>query len=328
MKESEHIKKFQREFELRQKIAESNASKTQEIFTEIRKGLNAYINYGKENNRISKDYLTKYFDEIQNKIADLKDPKVICKFLLEEKGRCVAKVIAFNIRREGALGEDYQTAIDKIIVPFYTQYKSVFEFEKMHTSSKHNATDEIISNSNLPKPETHQTQLPIEIVKADTITKSNNDLQVISKSVPENIKIDIELPIGFTQIICEASKEQILNYFMILSKEKNHLNGKIYMSEVDVLEFVKNNFSVFESAPTGKSFSVNLLPKQEKTLIYFMYKFYLKYDRKLANMKMKYVMLLINNFDLFKNKNSKNILSNMSESKRPKSPKNIISIER
>ena len=90
MKESEHIKKFQREFELRQKIAESNAAKTQEIFTEIRKGLNAYINYGKENNRISKDYLTKYFDEIQNKIADLKDPKVICKFLLEEKGRCVA----------------------------------------------------------------------------------------------------------------------------------------------------------------------------------------------------------------------------------------------
>jgi len=49
----------------------------------------------------------------------------------------------------------------------------------------------------------------------------------------ENLRIDIEAPIGFTQIKCEASKEQILNYFMILTKEKNHLNGKIYMSEAD-----------------------------------------------------------------------------------------------
>jgi hypothetical protein len=152
-----------------------------------------------------------------------------------------------------------------------------------------------------------ETNKPIETIH----------LSIVEKVVPEIVEIIPELPPGFEQIKCEATEKEILNYFMILSKEENSLNKEYFMDEKDVEEFVKKNFFIFNCIPTGKYFSINLLPNQKRILIYFMFTFYLKYDRKVANTKIKYVNLLINNFELFKSDKPKSLLSNMSESKKP-----------
>ena len=77
------------------------------------------------------------------------------------------------------------------------------------------------------------------------------------------------------------------------------------------------NFSIFNAAPTGKYFPSNLGIKQQGRLKDFMNEFYRKYDYDLDNNKMKYALLLINNFDRFKNDDPLILLSNMSPSKGP-----------
>lgn len=69
----------------------------------------------------------------------------------------------------------------------------------------------------------------------------SNQISIVEKVIPEITEVTPELPPGFEQIECEASKEEILNYFMILSKEKNRLSDKFYMEAKDIVDFIKKN---------------------------------------------------------------------------------------
>jgi hypothetical protein len=269
-------------------------------------------------NKIKKkeaEYMLKYFKGIQIKLEKLNVTEA-CHFLRAEKRKYVNKVIEAKIREDGYNRKYYQKVIDEIIEPLLKDWGPELEYINSLPLSQ-----PVGSSENVLTPETIEDQKQIET------TKTSITPIIVEEVVPEIIEEPPELPGGFAQIECEASKEQILNYFMILTKEKNPLNGEPYMDDKDVEEFVKKNFSVSECAPTGKYFPVNLLPGQNKTLIYFIYQFYLKYDRKLANTKMKYVMLLIYNFSQFKNAKPKSLCSNMSETKKPKSSKDIIPIK-
>ncbi len=311
MTESERNEKFQREWELRKKISDEKAKKNQEIFNFVKIGLDAYINFGKEINRISKQFLTQYYDSIQKKIVELADLTEICRFLLSEKRKCLAIAVEYDIRKEGLLGADFKTAIEKIIEPFYKQFETELEFEKKHPQIEQSNPS---NNTDLQK----QNNTKIESSKISIPEKSN----------PIIIKDALELPYDFNQISCEASADEILNYFMILAKEKNKFNGNSYMEEEDIKAFVKNNFFIFKTPPIRKYFPINLLPEQKGRLRYFVFQFYLKYDRKQANTKINYANLLINNFEVFKNDKPENLITNMSESKKPKSSQNIIPIDR
>lgn len=312
---SEKDEEFVKRIELIQKRAQERSVSDQKFMDTLKKGIDELVKYGKEVEQSNKKYLLQYFNWIQNEIQSLNEVNEICRFLFSEKGKFGEKIIDANIRKNGYDRKLYQAVIDEIIEPILNRWKTESEFEKTLPPAKI-----ILSNPNFQKQEITENKSSLETVK--TIS-----LPIVEKSDQKNVETQFKLPEGFKQIICEASKEEILNYFMILSREKNYLNGKCYMEEKEVEEFVKNNFSAFESVPNGKYFQINLLPGQNKTLIYFIYMFYIKYDRKLANMKMKYVMLLINNFDLFKNIKPENINTNMGESKKPKSSKNIISTE-
>lgn len=134
------------------------------------------------------------------------------------------------------------------------------------------------------------------------------------------------LPDGFRQISCSASKDEILNYFMILTKERNTSNGEQFMSEVDVLELVENNFKIFNKTSTGRVFEINIKHRQKSTLTHFVYQFYEKYAASDGYSKKDYVNFLLWNFVNYKADNPKSLASNMTLSNTP-AAKNVIQIK-
>lgn len=311
---SEKDIKFIKTFEINRKAAEERAASNQIIVNEIGKAIKAFGEYGREVELNTKQILQQYFNEIQTKIVELNDSADICRLLLTEKRKYGAKVIDAKIRKNGYDEKDYQAVIDKIIEPLFKHWESELEFEKKIPLAK-----QIIPDANIKEPKNNENMQPVEINKLKQIQRFENVVSEVIEKTPE-------LPAGFKQIKCDASKEEILYFFMILAKEKNSFNDDFYMKEEDIIKFVKKNFFVFHFPPTEKYFSLNLLPEQKGRLVYFMFQFHLKYDRKLANTKMKYVMLLINNFEVFKNDKPETLITNMSESKKPKSSQNIISV--
>lgn len=147
--------------------------------------------------------------------------------------------------------------------------------------------------------------------------KTPDQIVVVEKVVSEMVEILTELPPGFEQIECEATEQEILDYFMILSTVKNNSNNKHYMKVNDVEEFVKKNFVIFNCVPTGKYFPINLTDRQKGRLRDFVNNFYLKYNSKIQVNKRIYAMLLIHNFEIFNNDNVKYLIGNMGETRVP-----------
>ena len=168
-----------------------------------------------------------------------------------------------------------------------------------------------------------------ELIQSNsTIEGLNNSFKVKKEQKASSLKNlrTYKLPDGFCQISCSASKEEILNYFMILTKEKNSRNNESYMSEEDVLELVENNFKVFNKSSTGRVFEINIGHRQKSILTYFVYQFYYKYAAIEGYSKKDYVNFLLWSFINYKSDNPKSLASNMTGSNIPVS-KNIIQIK-
>ncbi len=309
--ESERNEKFIKQFELNRKKAEERS----DLYSEIGTGLNIifkeFVKYGKIVEETTKKNLQGYFDRIQIKILELKDPAEICRLLIKEKGTYQAKIIEAKINKEGYLGKDYQAAIEQIIDPLLKHYESELEFEKKLPPSK-----TIINKLNSENQKTTENKNLAHINKTNLVPAVENGITK-SEGMP---------PSNYEQISCDGSEQEILDFFMLLTTTKNKLNDECYMKAEDVKEFVKKNFSAFKTSSAKKYFDINLLPRQKNILIYFIYLFTVKYNRKLGVPKLKYAMLLINNFELFKGDNPETLTSNMSESKKPKSALDIIQI--
>lgn len=158
-----------------------------------------------------------------------------------------------------------------------------------------------------------ETKVSLETKK----TIETIQLSIAEKIVPEIIEIVSELPPAFKQIECSATKEEILDFFMILAKEKNNNLTKYYMKESDVEEFVKKNFAIFESAPTGKYFPINLTTTQKGRLRCFVTEFYIEYGSKTVIETRNYALLLVHNFEIFKDDNLASLINNMQLKKGP-----------
>ena len=308
---SEKDEEFVKRIELIQKRAQERSVSDQKFMETVKKGLDELVKYGKEIEQSKQKYLLEYFNWLQNKIQGLNEASEICRFLFSEKGKFGEKVVSANIRKDGYDRKLYQAVIDEIIEPILNRWKSELEFEKTLPTAKI-----IVSIPNIQKQEIVENKPSSETVK--TIASP-----IVEKTDQKNIETQFKLPEGFKQIKCEARKEEILNYFMILSKEKNRLSDKFYMEAKDILDFIKKNFAVFNSTSSTKYFPINLSKREKGRLTYFIYQFFQKYDWKPGSDKMKYVDLLIHNFELFKDDNAKILSSNMGDSNKPV-PKNRI----
>jgi hypothetical protein len=247
-----------------------------------------------QDNQIQKKLQEFLFEELFD------NPAKICQLLLDEKEKCEVKIMEAKINNNNSIRKYYQQTIDDIIEPKLKYWQSKLEIKNTQPLSEENQGAIKINNSN------------------STII----DEKINSEIIPT----DLECPPSFEQILCDGSEQEILDDFMLLATTKNKVNNECYMKKEDVIEFVKKNFSIFKTKPTGKYFEINLLPKQMTILKHFIYQFTVKYNRKLKIPKEKYALLLINNFELFKSNNPKNLASNISESKKPKSLLDIIHI--
>lgn len=280
-----------RQMKILQLNIQSNAKRTkavQEFFAEVGETVKAFNDYGRQLEETKKHKLNKYFDDIQLYILSLNDITATCEFLLGEKRKVNAKIIDSKIRKDGYDTAYYEYMLNNILEPLLKHWQDELDFQKNNPPLKQKEITPIIDTT--PK----QTE------------KTSNQ---------ESIKTIPGLPDGFSQIECNATKEEILHYFMILTKERNFSNQEFFMTEEHVIEFVHKNFSVFNSKPSGKYFPINLGGKQKAILRHFIYRFYSKYDQ--VNSKEKYAKLLKHNFELFKEDDLVNTMSNMSESKKP-----------
>lgn len=128
----------------------------------------------------------------------------------------------------------------------------------------------------------------------------------------------IPLPEGFSQIELDQSKEAITNFFMILTKAPNPINGLPFMPVFEVDRLVGKNFSIYGQVPTGGYSTLNLGPGQKIIIRQFIFEFYEIYDSLIKGGKIKYAKLMIHNFEPFKNEKPEILVSNMSWTKCPK----------
>jgi hypothetical protein len=303
--------KFSKEFDRIRKESEERSAIYKEIGTGVANFVKEFRKYGKEIEQETKRILQNYFNDVQIKIEKFNDPGEICRFLIKEKGKYNGKVIEANFNKNGYIEKDYQAVINQIIDPLLKHYELVLAFEKKNPSIKQTVSAPIITK-------------PV-IVKNGHIINTN-PLHEKQKNSSTNIKAEDKLPDGFKQIESDATKEEIVNYFMIFSKEKNPKTDEFYMKKSDVEEFVKKNFLIFGSPPINKYFPIAINPfTQKAALRYFIYQFFMKYDCKKSADKMKYVKLLINNFEVFKDDDLESLSSNFSKAP---SKKNSIPISK
>jgi len=119
------------------------------------------------------------------------------------------------------------------------------------------------------------------------------------------------------QIECSATETEIIFFFMALAREKNDTLDMYYMEESEVLEFVKNTFSVFRKNPTKKYFPINLRTSQKGRLRFFMTEFCNLYGSKTSNEIKKYALVLKHSFEIFKDDNILSLINTMQIKKGP-----------
>ncbi len=261
--------------------------------------------YSKEAALSTKTELNGYFNTIEARIKAIEDPVEICNFLLEEQRKQEEHCIKARIDKDGYSVEYYQALIQVILSPLYHHWQKIVEFNK--------------ENPRPPKITIGAPPIPKKDVEASPAIPN----LILQDELPENA------PLGpaddIVQIECNATKEQIHEFFSVLTIEKNHINNKPYMTTSDLERFLNKNFAAFGAQPKGGYIPINLLRGQKRMLVYFIYCFYFRYSRINHDQRHKYGKLLIQNFILFKDDKLKNLLTNFSETKKPH-PANIIPI--
>lgn len=229
-------------------------------------------------------------DYLKKNLAEKTDSERLT-FLFQIKEHYLNLMDQAKINEDNYQLKNFQEELTQIINPKISFYKD-----------KINSKD-LISNSE------SKTEIPVEL----------------DESKHKELKF-YALPNGFSQISCSASKEEIMDYFMILTKEKNNSKGEQFMSKKDVQELVENNFKIFKKASTGRVFEINIKKRQKSILTYFVYQFYERYAAKEGYDKKDYVNFLLWNFVNYKTDNIKSLASNMTASNAP-TAKNIIQIK-
>lgn len=278
-----------------------------------------------------------YFNKISIEIKAAKDSGQIYKVLLREKRSFENKIIFANIEKNSYNRKYNQQFIDIIIEPLILQWKSEAEPAKK--------IPEIIPSNQLPaliattesttdNPAAQENNIISHAANPDPEITSGTETDTspsLKNDIPESAqKIDGDIPAlpqDFEQITNLATRQEILDFFLILAKDKNEVNDKPYMEEKEIIELCEKNFSAFNCKPTGKYFDINLTQKQKVRLRYFIYQFFSKYEGEQHKNKILYARLIVNNFNNFKNTTASSHLKNMCESHKPKNNR-LIHVEK
>ena len=282
---------------------------------EIKSSFEAISTAFKALNKINKDYRTQdkktlmdYCDRLLFYVQTLKNPSDKLRHLYSEKRTYEEKIIKANINKNGYDRIFFLELIETIVNPLIDQWETAVKLEKALPI-------------NIPILELSKVQSKVEKSSIPVTPKNMDTVLELGSIVSDQYLI---LPAGFTQIKCDATKEQVSFFFSKLATETNPINGKAYMKQNDIDELIEKNFLLFGKNPSGKYFDINLTLRQKGLLRCFVFEFYEKYEASRIGTKMKYVNFLRWNFELFKNDDPATLNGNMNHSKKP-SPTNRIS---
>lgn len=144
---------------------------------------------------------------------------------------------------------------------------------------------------------------------------------------PTSIQINADLQPNFVYVKIEPARltsVQIIEYFTKLTKINNPINNAPFMSEKDLgILMARIIPGLNGDVKNGHFIALNLDRSQKGFLIDFIYALYQKNESTYKGTKQKYVDLLIQNFDIFKEDNSlyKNMVSRTTKSANPLLPK-------
>lgn len=133
-------------------------------------------------------------------------------------------------------------------------------------------------------------------------------IPIKDKSTRKIIEEVLILPPGYSQIESRATQKETLDFLRPLAK---------YMEEAEFEAFLKQVFAVFKCTPKGKYFTLNLTTRQKGKMRCLIAQFRIKFGSKTIDESKTYALLLINNFELFKNDKLSSLINNMKPSKWP-----------
>lgn len=133
-------------------------------------------------------------------------------------------------------------------------------------------------------------------------------IPIKDKSTRKIIEEVLILPPGYSQIESSATQKETLDFLRNLAN---------YMEETEFTDFLLQVFKVFNRQPKGKYFSLNLTKRQKGKMRCLIAQFRIKYGSKTIDESKTYALLLINNFELFKNDKLSSLINNMKPSKWP-----------
>ena len=273
------------------------------VLEEAAKVLHAFGDYSREMRAIEKNQKDGYRNKVTEQISSLNTVDGLA-YLNKEHDILEERYIQANFSKDGFEKDYCRSILDLLIIPLIEIWER-----------------KVSREAGLQKTE----GLPVPIIETTPVVEKVTSITEKTVEIVEDLKVEdgaleeeeiVPLPIGFTQIECRGSKEQITAYFSVLAKELNK-NGEPFMTQQNVDLLIRKNFSVFGAPASGKYFEINLTQRQKGVLIYFVYQFYLKYEIEQIGTKGKYVNFLIWNFELFKKDDFTTLNKNMNASNRP-----------
>lgn len=264
--------------------------------------------YGKQVEQDIDSRFEQYSKNLQNALNAMTDDVVAFHFLISEKQKLRGEIPKHkkNFEDRNLAEKSLELILRKI-----EDCEERIENRKKHPIQQ----KEISIPTKIEKPVVIESKIKVPVIEDLTIDPAPETMDDISVSSESII---------FDQISCKAEKEEILAYFMVLSKAINPSNARPYMSVAEITKMMNKSFTVFECAPTSGFITINASRQEKGILLEFMYNFYYRYDQHIKNGKPKYAYFLKCNFEIFANDTIKNIASNMGR----KSIQNLIDLSK
>lgn len=292
-------------------MIDQEKSKTKELKTKIKKASDLVLSIEKRHQKLVSNE-ARLFTEEQNQTAEIKELKELIEQFNREDGEEFLRIThkdeliatsntsisgkkkSKDVTKMKVLHKDEVSSIRKVKV------LSVEELTKPDFSNMPKFDYSVFDFMNTPPP-------PKENIIQKPITLS--DLIKFMDDWNGN---------EYGKIMWLKGTELLEEIFMELTKQKGII-GPI-LTEMEVKELLRNNFSCYPDKPTGRIFSANI--KRKYTLEGFIYQVFDKYGLN-RNQKNDYAQLLIKNFHRWQGADLTSVKTSMSRSLQEKNKNSL-----
>jgi hypothetical protein len=224
---SEDNRKPEKVFKLKPHINSEGLEVARTILNGLSNIAGAWVTYGKEIKNINDGGYENYENYILNALNKLNSNEAALHFLVDEKHKMIGKLNKAIFKEKSSEEKECRSYLDLLILP------TILNCEEVIANHKRLPIEQISIPTKIEKPVVIESKIKGPGIEKLTIDPAPETMDGISESSESII---------FDQISCKATKEEILKFFMILSKAINPSNAKPYMSVAEITKTRKRNF--------------------------------------------------------------------------------------